>query len=440
MNDNDAAIQYSTIGHSVFITGVAGTGKSYTLCEIIKTLKQRQLCDGEIVVCASTGIAALPLGGTTVHSWGGLSVDSHNYTLSHVIRTIHMKKKQYGWKTVKTLIIDEISLIGYQLWELIESVARYYRDPHKVFGGIQIIACGDFLQLPPVQSTGDAKPRFCFETDSWRQLFHSEKNGRVICLQKVYRFLQDTTWTHMLDEIRMGDMSMDTRIALMYRIVKDVSSEYLRLYPRRNQVDKWNKSKMEKHAGNEYTWSAIDIGNQYNIKQLDNSCLAPRELQLKIGVPVLLLTNLNFKKGLVNGKQGTVVRFIERPGYKQRCTSSFVFSIPNHSMVPVVQFGNNECVIDVTEWSWGTGDEKVIRQQLPLMLAYSITIHKAQGMTLDNVIVDLHGIFESGQAYVALSRVRCLDGLNILQKFDPSSIRTDVRAKKYWEEIKGADS
>ena len=432
------AIRQAIAGHSLFLTGAAGTGKSHTLRAIIRILKHQYPDDGEVAVCASTGIAALPLEGITVHSWGGLEPSAIHWPIQQIVQMIRTKQKQKRWRNVKTLIIDEISLISPQLWDLIENLARTLRSSTEVFGGIQVIACGDFLQLPPVQEEGDSEYRFCFETPSWQELFHKSNKGKIICLQKVHRSLQDV-WTGILDEVRRGELTMDTRLALMDCVVKNVNTEHVRLYSRRKQVEQWNKSEMDKLEGDEYVWVASDIGQPGEIDQLDRSCLAAREVHLKIGAPVLLLKNLDLKRGLVNGRQGIVVRFVPRVSEEVHVDSEnpLVHTIPNHGLTPVVRFGTIEQEIDPVEWSWGIGFKKsAVRQQIPLMLAHSITIHKAQGMTLDEAAVDLRGVFEDGQAYVALSRVRSLDGLRILQSLPMQSLRADKRAKAYWDKTR----
>lgn len=432
------AIRQAIAGHSLFLTGAAGTGKSHTLRAIVRILKHQYPGDGEVAVCASTGIAALPLEGVTVHSWGGLEPSAIHWPFQQIVQMIRTKQKQKRWKNVKTLIIDEISLISPQFWELIENLGRILRSSTEIFGGIQVIACGDFLQLPPVQEEGESEYRFCFETPSWQELFHKSSKGKIICLQKVHRSLQDV-WTGILDEIRRGELTMDTRITLMECIVKNVNTEHVRLYSRRKQVEQWNKTEMSKIAGDEYVWVASDTGLPGEVDQLDRSCLAAREVRLKIGAPVLLLKNLDLKKGLVNGRQGIVVKFIERVSEDAHIDpeNPLFHVIPNHALLPVVQFGTIEQVIEPVEWSWGVGFKKsATRQQIPLMLAHSITIHKAQGMTLDEAAVDLRGVFEDGQAYVALSRVRSLDGLRILQNLPMQALRADKRAKEYWDKVR----
>lgn len=422
-------------GKSIFLTGAAGTGKSLLLKYIIHVLQLAYPNQQEVAITAPTGIASFPLGGYTLHSWAGLEPSSVQYPIQDIIKSIrnrrHIIKR---WSSVKVLLIDEISLVSGALFLKLNQLAQHFKKNNQLFGGIQVIACGDFLQLPPIEDNTN-EGRYCFMTDAWKQLFHNN----VYCLQKIHRSI-DPEWTSVLNELRCGDLSAESRVILKSRIRQSNSPDLkgIRLFPRRNQVDEWNQQCLDSLPGNTYVWNATEVGDEYDKEVLERSCLAPKKLILKIGSPVLLLKNINQNHGLVNGRQGIVSEIIIAKNAP--LDSSMEYNeqvVPGHRYVPVIMFGSYRMVMEPAEWNYKNGYIiKATRMQFPLLLADSISTHKAQGMTLDEAVVDLRGIFESGQAYVGLSRVRSLAGLFCLNVIPFQVIKADKNAVAYWNEVK----
>jgi len=423
-------LQHVISGKSVFVTGAAGTGKSILLRHIIHILQIAYPEQYEVAVTAPTGIASFPLGGYTLHSWAGLEPNSVNYPVSDLVRGIRNRRHLVQhWKMVKVLIIDEISLVNMSLFEKLDGIGKAIRRNELPFGGIQVVACGDFLQLPPVAETSVEKngSRFCFSSKVWEDLF----GENIYCLQKVHRSL-DPEWTQVLEELRCAKLSPESRVLLKSRVRPLNSNELrgIRLYPRRRQVDEFNALRLSELDGREFIWNGTEIGEDYDREILERCCLAPRRLMLKVGSPVLLLKNLDQKRGLINGRQGIVIG-VDGVGEGEQ-------TVPGHQYSPVVRFGEIVLTLEPAEWNYKNGHQvKATRSQFPLLLADSISTHKAQGMTLDEAVVDLRGIFEDGQAYVGLSRVRSLAGLTCLGVIPFQVIRADKYAVDYWERIRG---
>lgn len=429
-------LRYIISGKSLFLTGAAGTGKSLLLRHIIYVLQIAYPEQHQVAITAPTGIASFPLGGYTLHSWAGLEPNSTNYPVDEIVKSIRSRKHLLRhWQKVKVLIIDEVSLVSPILLEKLDGVARSIRKVDKPMGGIQVVACGDFLQLPPVGNDGTGY-RFCFEHPIWKALFENN----TYCLQRVYRSIDDE-WTQVLEELRTGELTAETRVLLKSRVkpINSTELEGIRLFPRRKQVDEWNQQRLSELPGEEYIWNATEVGDDYDRDILDRCCLAPRRLILKVGSPVLLLKNLDQNAGLINGRQGIVEEFVVSKNSNGNTTPGDQI-IPGYHWLPVVRFGNKLINMEPAEWNYKNGYQvRATRTQFPLLLADSISTHKAQGMTLDHAVVDLRGIFEDGQAYVGLSRVRSLDGLTCLGVIPFQVIRADKKAVSYWKEIKGRE-
>ena len=426
-------LQTAVSGKNIFLTGAAGTGKSLLLRHIIHVLQIAYPKQNQVAITAPTGIASFPLGGYTLHSWAGLEPNSVNYPVHELVKTIRTRKHiLQHWQKAKVLIIDEVSLVSPLLLEKLDGIARAVRKSEKPFGNLQVITCGDFLQLPPVDKEA-TEFRFCFEHSIWKTLFQAN----TYCLQRVYRSIDDE-WTQILEELRVGELSPETRVLLKSRVRPPNSPDLkgIRLFPRRKQVDEWNQERLNELPGVEHVWTAMEIGEEYDREILDRCCLAPRRLVLKIGSPVLLLKNLDQRAGLINGRQGTVVRFDISKNTNGN-TNPAEQVVPGFHWIPVIRFGRQEISIEPAEWNYKNGYQvRATRTQFPLLLADSISTHKAQGMTLDEAVVDLRGIFEDGQAYVGLSRVRSLEGLTCLGVIPFQVIRADKKAVSYWREVR----
>lgn len=368
-------------GQSVFITGGAGTGKSHTLRVIIAKLraKFRGLPEGTVAVVAPTGQAALQVDGATIHSWARLN--PHAKTIDQVPK-IHRDP----WRLARVLVIDEVSMVSLELFQLLNDLAQRARDSYEPFGGLQVICCGDFLQLPPI------KADFCFKSSAWRATI-----TRTFQLTESYRQAQDPEFVNILKRIRVGDRDAIAplkRCALRVPARDDIQPT--RLYAKRNNVESENEQELHKLSGPLHSYQAQNdhVGDSPKWNPP-----APRLLQLKLGAQVVLLRNLDASRGLVNGSRGVVVGF-------------------SNGHQPTVRFACGETrTLERALWELrdpsDTNRVLARSQQYPLDLAWALTIHKSQGMSLDCVHVDLQDCFAHGMAYVALSRCRSRDGLTI---------------------------
>jgi hypothetical protein len=409
-----SVIQAVRRGENVFFTGGGGTGKSFLLKKLISLLRQETTA-----VTASTGIAACNIGGTTVHQFLGIGrVDPAVQGLSQQLaaRMRRNADKLQSIKRTKVLIIDEISLIDSTFFELINEILNSVRDnvkPDTVFGGIQLVVCGDFLQLPPVGE----KLKFCFESRLWRKTMK-----KTFHLTQIFRQSEDSDFAYLLNEVRMGDCSDETARRLLSRLKRskadDSTAPVIKLLPLNKEVASLNERELTRLPKDveKQTFTAIDTLFDPNFS-VDSVCPAKSFLTLPVGARVILVTTLSISDKLVNGATGTVVRFSKAP-----CVPYIKFdALPDPIGVPA------------HEWVFRQGNKEMARRrQIPLSLAWGISIHKSQGMTLDACEVSLDKVFEAGQAYVALSRCRSLEGLRLISE-NPSgvsvkSIQKAVRA------------
>ncbi|CBY19601.1 unnamed protein product [Oikopleura dioica] len=405
-------IAAARVGDSIFFTGAAGTGKSYVLKELIKSLPT-----DTTAITASTGCAAAPLQGQTLHAFAGIGVGQR--TLENCIALVKSKKSlTRSWKKVRTIIIDEISMITADFFDLLEGVARGVRGNEKPFGGIQLIVAGDFLQLPPVsKGFGDdaERAKFCFQADSW-----NESINKVFELKEVFRQANDVEFCKMLNVIRTGCMPkwVVERIKGTKANHSDLPDLIVptKLMTHNNQVDSLNKSELEKLQTDEKVYFAEDSAADSKILAVLNKMLpnAIQELRLKVGSQVMLTKNLAVSSGLVNGSRGVVEEFTESG--------------------PKVKFISHPKSIILKRERFGVkiADRLMCRCQYPLKLAWAMT--KRQGMSLDLAQVSLSSAFEHGQAYVALSRCRSLKGLKVLD-FNPLTITAHPDALAFHQSL-----
>jgi ATP-dependent DNA helicase PIF1 len=403
-------------GRSVFFTGSAGTGKSFLLRKIISTLPP----DGTVVT-ASTGVAACLIGGVTLHSFAGVGGGEHSLKRSVELASRQVAASQ--WRKCKRLIIDEISMVDASFFDLIEAVAKEIRRNDKPFGGIQLILCGDFFQLPPVIKMDkgnifEAKnrqtvKRFCFQAKSWSSCIQNSFE-----LRKIYR-QKDPKFVEILNSIRIGRVTPEITEKLLSTAAQKIESNGIvatRLCSHTKDADSINQSKLLALKSPEKVFEATD-SDIYLTKTLDSQLPVPHKLILKIGAQVMLLKNLNLSNGLVNGARGVVHRFSD--GF------------------PVVKFKNNvELTARPEKWVIKTPTGNVLqRKQIPLKLAWAFSIHKSQGLTLDCLEMSLSKVFEAGQAYVALSRAQSLDSLRILD-FDAKQVFADPVVLQFYRNFR----
>jgi len=406
------------VGHNILITGSAGTGKSVLLRELRRRLDTDGF-GGRFVVTASTGIAAINVRGATLHSWAGLGL-AEGSCEQLLERVRERRKAVQRIREVKRLAIDEISMVSAELLEKLDYVMRHVREERgRPFGGVQIIAYGDFLQLPPV-SKGDEKARFAFESEVWKGA-----NFNTGILTKVFR-QSDAAFSRALNEFRVGNVTDEAAelFATRYQAKdEDPTFQPIDIYMTNADVDSFNLERLREIDAPEVCYEARDWGEEWDVKAMDKSCLAPKNLRLKVGAQVMLLTNLNIECGLANGTIGRVVALPDK--------------VKGWKCGPTVEFRNGQQrVLELAKWEMKVGDDVVAeRWQIPLRLAWAITGHKSQGMTLDKCRVHLANVFEAGQAYVALSRARTLDGL-FIQSTRKGCINADPRAVKFYQEAK----
>lgn len=382
------ALNLLKIGKNIFLTGAAGSGKTYLLNQYIRYLKQHSV---GVAITASTGIAATHLHGNTIHSWAGIGVKD-SLTKMDLEKLAKNSRVKRNYKKTKVLIIDEVSMLHRHQLDMVDTIARFFLDREKPFGGMQIILCGDFFQLPPV-ATSIIEKQFAFEATSWKLAdFH------VCYLHEQHRQGQDPL-LQVLNDIRTGTAGEHTKVPLRTRYKKEPqgATKPTKLYARNINVDAINNAELERLPGAEKIFKMAASGFPALVDALKKSCLAPSHLKLRIGAEVMFIKNDNFGQ-YVNGTRGVIIGFDQADGW------------------PLVKtFANTTLMVIPEEWNFE--DHGIIQatiKQVPLRLAWAITIHKSQGMTLDAAEIDLGDAFEPGMGYVALSRVRSLQGLKLM--------------------------
>jgi len=430
----DRIIQLIRSGRNIFITGPGGTGKSTIVNRLNNEITN-------INVTAMTGCAALLLEckAKTLHSWAGIGLgrDSTEKCIEHITKRSYLKKQ---WTSTRTLVIDEVSMLTPELFEKLDVIGRAVRKRSMVpFGGLQIIAVGDFCQLPPIPrdaSGQEIEMKFLFESDIWDSSIQY-----VVLLTKIWR-QKDPVYQKLLSEIRLGIVSEESEAVLRSRMNTNWRDESIRptlLFSRNSEVDRVNSVNLValeeepvsfacRTTFEPHRW-ALEHGNfseapdkdsdsvRFAINKLDTDAPYLQELVLKRGAQVMVLRNLDIKTGLVNGSRGIIVDFepIRR--------------------FPIIKIMNGTThTIEPYTW-WSNDMPHVGRTQIPLRIAYASTIHKSQGASIDSALVDIgKTIFECGQAYVALSRVRSLEGLHV-HALDIRRIKTHPRVLEYYRMI-----
>ena len=393
-----------TQGKNIFISGQAGTGKSFIINMIYN---YAQLHHKKINVTALTGCAALLLNvkATTIHSWGGIGIGGEVSTL---ISNIRKYKKIDNW-LIDILVVDEVSMMSKSLFELLDTIGKKLRKNTKPFGGIQLVFCGDFYQLPPIDDS------FCFESPIWNQTF-----DKTILFTKNYR-QQDDGFQQLLNEVREGNISPEGCKILLDCTKKEVGGgiKPTIIYPTKRLADQVNQFEnltldSESHTYKSYKSNTIGhIGLELD-KQIKKGGI-DETLVLKIGSQIMCIVNLDQDIGVVNGSQGLVVEFSDG--------------------LPIVQFKTCKMIIKPHLWKNDKYENDGV-YQVPLILSWAITIHKAQGISLDEAMINIgSSVFEYGQTYVALSRVRTKEGLYI-KSLDISRIKANPKVIEFYKSLK----
>jgi len=410
-------------GSNVFFTGLPGTGKSFTLCAVIRALRQK-LRDNELAVCASTGAAACHVGGGTLHSFLGCGLGKKPEDFDAMFRNAARLR------SVKTIVIDEVSMLsGEFLQAASDGLCKVRECRKRPFGGIQVILCGDFLQLPPVSDAVLDRPgarRFAFQAQCWEEL-----GLRRIELTRNYRQAEDLAFQATLQRVRVGQLTDEDRTMLLQNseaATEKTAVSRTTLYCRNVDVERENLTRLAELAAHEHAFKAEDSfqcrpHQHVALERILEKCMIPKELKLKVGARVMLLKNKRLpnqcqqgESPLVNGSLGEVVSFETLgPGQYQ----------------PVVQFsdGCRESIGREPVTGNAPGIGSYTRLQLPLKLAWAVSVHKSQGMTLDGGVVDLRGAFEEGQVYVALSRFRAHGALSV--RGLPAQLRVSSQAIRF---------
>ena len=453
-------------GSNVFITGPGGTGKTRLIQFMVEYMnsigKSHQ-------VCALTGCAATLLNckAKTIHSWSGIKLARGNPE-DIVNRVIRNKCFAKSWRGVEVLIVDEVSMMSSKMFSLLDQIGRSARKLHsKPFGGIQLVFTGDFFQLPPIPDYDDqTSGEFCFQHPKWETTFKPE-----CCIELKTFFRQtDPEYISILQEVRRGTISPNNIELLQSRLIRGRTAEKrngvvpTKIFPVRVKVDTINEHSYEKLEGEEKTYtfsftttakthidnSAALSSSQLSycagftqeqlLNEVDNiigSFLAEKTVKLKVGALVMCTANIDIDRGICNGSQGVVIGFAESntailPDELMRRTTGT-------SLIPVVQFANGVTMKVAPYQRQSEEIPCVVVAQIPLCLAWALTIHKIQGATLDIAEMDIgRSIFAPGQSYVALSRVKTLDGL-YLSEFISTKIKANPLVTEFYNRFKQVD-
>ena len=414
----ETALKLLKAGENVFLTGSAGAGKTYTLNQYINYLKARKV---PVAITASTGIAATHMNGMTIHTWAGIGIKDF---LSDADLK-NMKERKYlkeHLENAQVLIIDEISMLHAKQLNLVNQVLKYFKDSDDAFGGIQVIVAGDFFQLPPVGKNDERnRDKFCFMSEAW-----VEAKFRVCYLTEQHR-QGDDYLNDILNAIRAQSIDHQHIQALEHTRHQDIGDTFTRLYTHNMDVDNINFKHLNEIETESKQFDAVCDGNEKLIETLKSSVRAPEILNLKKHAKVMFVKN-NFDMGYINGSLGEVIGFEEDD---------------DHGILPKVKLSDGTVLLVEPEtWSVENDAGKTIAsfQQIPLRLAWAITIHKSQGMTLEAAEINLSHTFEKGQGYVALSRLKSLSGLRLLGfnsqalELDSLAIKADRRFQELSEE------
>ncbi|MDA3802558.1 MAG: PIF1 family DEAD/DEAH box helicase [Patescibacteria group bacterium] len=406
-------------GHNVLLTGPAGSGKTFLLNKYIAYLKKKRI---GVAITASTGIAATHLGGRTIHSWAGIGIKDHlsSREIQALTKRSYLKKQ---FEKTSVLVIDEVSMLHAYRLDLIDSVCQAFKGNNLPFGGIQVVMSGDFFQLPPI-SRGQGEAEFVYKAKVWLEM-----DLRVCYLDEQHR-QNDENISSVLKSLRQDKVDVKTMKLLSSRLNQKPTTKVkpVKLFTHNVDVDFINNTELRKIDSREVNYQMSGEGEKKLVESIKKNCLVPEDLVLKLGALVMFVKN-KFKEDkivYVNGTTGVVVDF-------------------NESNYPIVRLSSGEKIVAFPD-SWTIDDEhKILAKitQVPLRLAWAITVHKSQGMTLEAAEIDLSRSFGYGMGYVALSRLTSLEGLYLLginemaYKLNPEVFSYDKELLALSEEAKG---
>ncbi len=383
----EEALAILKTGANVFVTGEPGAGKTHTINEYVQCLKKHKI---EVAITASTGIAATHLGGITIHSWSGMGI-KHSltpYDIDAIASREYISKRM---NRARVLIIDEVSMLSSNMLGMIDAICKAVKNSEEPFGGLQIIFVGDFFQLPPVTKVGEVV--FAYNSPAWIQA------NPIICYLTEQHRQDDAPFLDLLSAIRSNTFD---EVHLSYLEERKVEAhaapqDIPKLFSHNVDVDRVNNEILSGLPGEAKAFHMYAKGPAALVTALQKGCISPETLSLKVGAAVMFTKN-NPKEHFVNGTLGIVESFSKLDGH------------------PIVSTKEGR-LIDVEPMDWSIEENGRVRAsvtQLPLRLAWAITVHKSQGISLDAAVVDLRQVFEFGQGYVALSRVKRLSGLHLL--------------------------
>lgn len=407
----EQAFQIMKTGVNIYLTGSAGSGKTYLLNKYINYLREHDIA---CAVTASTGIAATHMNGMTIHSWSGIGIK--NFLDEKGLE--ELEEKKYLWKrfeSARVLIIDEVSMLHANQLDMVEKVCRRFKRNDKPFGGLQIILSGDFFQLPPItKKEEENESGMIFNSKAWQIL-----NPAVCYIEEQHR-QEDSELTEILNTIRTNSMEDKHYELLNKRIGVKLNKEIkpTKLYTHNINVDSINEIELSQIDEKEKVFEMTSSGQDHIVEILKKSCIAHERLRLKKGAEIICIKN-NFEQGYVNGSRGKVIGFVEESGD------------------PIIELYNGK-KISLGKELWAIEEDGKIKasiSQIPLRLAWAITIHKSQGMSLDNAEIDLTRSFSYGMGYVALSRVRTLNGISLVG-FNREALMVDPKVLEFDQELK----
>ncbi|OGJ15511.1 hypothetical protein A2585_01475 [Candidatus Nomurabacteria bacterium RIFOXYD1_FULL_39_12] len=419
----ERALDILKTGANVFLTGEPGAGKTHTINTFVDYLRMHDI---EPAITASTGIAATHIGGMTIHSWSGIGIKTKldKYDLDKIASSEYIVRRV---SRTKVLIIDEVSMLSPDMLDMVDMVCREIKQNDETFGGIQTVLVGDFFQLPPIVKKEETKTKqnlfaketknlgiFAYDSGAW------ERARLVICYLAEQHRQDDADFLSVLSGIRTNNFKENHHELISSRQIdfEDMPENVTKLFSHNFDVDRVNNGELAKIEEEIKSFKMLSDGNDKIVETLKKGCLSPEVLELKTGA-VVMCTKNNQKERFVNGTLGVVVGFEEFSGY------------------PIIKTrrGYN---ITIAPMDWSVEENGKIRAQItqvPLRLAWAITVHKSQGMSMDAAVMDLSQVFEFGQGYVALSRVRRLSGLYLLGinehalKVHPEILKKDIDFK-----------